>query len=59
MKEIDVTSTEKAVDSQHTSREFRRITRDSAKPRSDRGRSEEMHEAACSLYEKQVEAGGS
>jgi hypothetical protein len=35
--------------------EFRRVTRDQAKPRSDRGHADEMYEAACSLYEKLVE----
>ena len=58
MKEINATLTEEEAFSLRCALgEFRRVSRDQAKPRSDRGRADEMYDAACSLYEKLVETG--
>lgn len=65
MKEINAILTEEeTVSLRFALGEFRRISRDQAKPRrdqakpqSDKGYSEQMYEAACSLYEKLVETG--
>ena len=58
MKEINAILTEEeTVSLRFALGEFRRISRDQAKPQSDKGYSEQMYEAACSLYEKLVETG--